>query len=152
MHLVLLAAVLAAIASGAQDDALLSNSEIAYTESGGLAGRVREARFVALARAVSVAYRPGDAGGQSVTQQGTLDAMLYVDLWREVLRIGVWEITSPARSRGMDLIEHQLWIRQDSKMHTIRWDDGAPMSGKIQQVSDLGRRLIAIAKDRANER
>ena len=152
MHVVLLAAVLAGIALGTQNDGLLSNSEIAYMESGGLAGRVREARFVALAGAVTVAYRSGDVRGQSVSQDGTLDAMLYVDLWREVLRIGTWEIASPGRSRGMDLVEHRLTIRQDNRMHTIRWDDGAPMSGELQQVWDLGQRLIATAKDRANER
>jgi hypothetical protein len=140
-------------ASDASQSAVLDDSEIAYVESGGIAGRVHEAHFKAAAGGVTVGYRSPDIRAPDGTPQaGTVDGEAYVALWRDVDRLNLWSVTSPPRSVGADLIQHELRIRSGKRSHLIRWDEGTAASTRIRDVAAWAQRVLAVAREYAANR
>lgn len=129
------------------DGSLLLSSEIAYAESGGIAGRVREARLVASNGKISVEYRPGNARLSDTPHSGTLDPARYLELWREADRLDLWTVESPKPTRGADLMLHSLRLERDGRTHEVRWDDGASGSRRVRDAAAFGRRVLDAARD-----
>ena len=135
----------------APTSAVLADSEIYYAESGGIAGRTREARFIADSGNVKVEYRGAEAEPTSTPLEGDLDPKEYVALWEEAERLRPRDIASPPRSRGMDLIEHALTIRSLTETHTIRWN-AEPTPETLRGVEALGQRLLNTAREVAQNK
>jgi hypothetical protein len=132
--------------SVAPEAAVLAGSELEYAESGGLAGRIHHARLVASGGRVDVEYRPAESR-QAGIQRGTLEASRYIELWREAERIGIWGMTSARRSRGADLMESELKVRLDSKTHSVRWQPEGSGPPALAGANELGRRILAAARE-----
>jgi hypothetical protein len=128
------------------DADVLAGSELEYTESGGFAGRVHQARLIATAGRVEVEYRPAESPRAGVLR-GTLEAARYTELWREAERIGIWTMSSPPKSRGADMMEYELRARLATKSHAVRWRPEAPAPDALAGAADLGRRILAAARD-----
>lgn len=127
------------------DAEVLSGSELYYSESGGIAGRVHEATLTATGGRVSVSYRPGTSGAAGAALSGTLPAARYLELWRESERIGAWSLPStPPPAGGADMIQHELRLRLGTQSHRVSWIEG---NSALQEASAFGRRLLDAARD-----
>ena len=135
----------------AEEAAVLANSEMEYTDSGGFAGRVHRARLVATAGRVTVEYRPAEPS-QMALLRGTLEPNRYMELWREAERIGVWTMSSPPKSPGADMIESELRVRLDARSHVVRWQPEAAVPASVAGAVELGRRILAVAGQLTQER
>ncbi len=127
------------------DAEVLSSSELHYSESGGIAGRVHEATLTAAGGRVSVSYRPDRSGVGDVPQSGTLPAPRYLELWREAERMDAWSLTSrrpPAG--GADMIQQELRLRLGTRSHSVSWVEG---SEALREASAFGRRILDAARD-----
>jgi hypothetical protein len=151
MRFVLACLILASAAAQPSTPDPLYDSDIYYMESGGLAGRVREARLTARGGTVTVEYRPGDAYPSAPAEKGTMEPARYLELWRRAEKADVWSIKPAGKSRGMDLVTHELEIRIEEKSHTIRWDDGQPESEPIRRAAGFGREVLSAARKAATE-
>jgi hypothetical protein len=128
------------------DAEVRAGSELEYTESGGFAGRVHQARPIATSGQVEVEYRPVEPSGSDVLR-GTLEDARYAELWREAERIGIWSMASPPRSRGADMMEYELRVRLATKSHALLWGIRATAPDGPAGAADLGRRILAAARD-----
>lgn len=133
------------------DAAVLADSEMEYTESGGFAGRVHQARLAARGGRVDVEYRPAESP-QAPVVRGTLEANRYTELWREAERIGIWTMTSAPKSSGADMIECELRVRLGTRSHAVRWQAGAPGTSSLARAAELGGRILAAAREVTLER
>ena len=127
------------------DAEVLSSSELHYSESGGIAGRVHEATLTATAGRVSVSYRPGSSGAAGAALSGTLPAPRYLELWRESERIGAWSLPSvPPPTGGADMMQHELGLRLGTRSYRVSWVEG---SETMREASAFGRRILEAARE-----
>jgi hypothetical protein len=127
----------------------LKDSEIRYSESGGIAGRVREARFTASDGKVIAEYGGPDLRAPQGLQAGNVENDAYVALWREAERLDLWAVTSPAPSKGADLVQSELTIRQGSRSKVIRWDETSASSDRLRDAAAWAQRVVAVAREHA---
>jgi hypothetical protein len=133
--------------------ALLNDSEIHYIESGGIAGRVHEARFQAADGRVTVQYRAPDLQSPGDMQAGTVDNDAYLALWREAERLDLWTLGSGRQSRGADLVQSELRLRQGKRTHEARWDqEHASSSERLRAAATWARQVLAVAREYAANR
>ena len=133
--------------------ALLNDSEIHYIESGGIAGRVHEARFKAANGRVTVEYRAPDLQFPEGLQAGTVDNDAYLALWREAERLDLWTLASGRPSRGADVVQSELRLLQGTRMHEARWDEEhASSSERLRTTASWARRVLAVAREYAANR
>jgi len=128
---------------------VLADSEIQYTASGGIAGRTQQAILRAENSRVEARYRPGDVRGSDAAQAGVVEPNAYLLLWRDLDRLNLWTIESAPRSRGADLIEHELRIRRGTRTHVIRWDDGLAPAGRLKDAAAFAQKVEGIAREYA---
>ena len=138
-------------ASQTVDPAVLTSSEMEYTESGGLMGRTQQVRYVAKGGRVEVEYRPAGRP-QDPVLRGMLEADRYMEFWREAERIGIWTMSTPPKSAGADMVESELRVRLPTKSHAVRWQIGAPGAPALTSAAELGRRMLAAAREVTLER
>lgn len=131
---------------------LLADSELYYAVSGGIAGRVREARLTAKTGQVTAEYRPGDRSAGALPLSGSLEPMRYVDLWREAEQVGIWTLTVPEKARGADLLQHELRVRASKRSHAVTWTEGAATSPAASAAALIGDRVLALAREVTTER
>ncbi len=127
------------------DADVLSSSELHYSESGGIAGRVHEATLTATGGRVSVSYRPDRSGPADVALSGTLPAPRYLELWREAERMDAWSLASNrGPAGGADMIQHELRLRLGTRSHRVSWVEGV---SAMRDASAFGRRILEAARD-----
>jgi hypothetical protein len=124
--------------------ALLASSEIAVVESGGIAGRVHSARFVAADGRVSVEYRPREVSAVAAPFTGAIEPEPFVALWRQLEKAGVWNVRSSAAGKGADLVQVELRIRSGDRAHVVRWDDAALQKKEFGDLAEAARRALAL--------
>jgi hypothetical protein len=129
--------------------ALLNDSEIQYVESGGIAGRLTEAHFKAADGKVTAGYRGPDLRAPEGMQVGNVENVAYLALWREADRLNLWTMQNPPKASGADLIESELRIRQGTRTHVIRWNEGSMSTNKMSDVAAWARRVLAVARENA---
>jgi hypothetical protein len=152
-RLIVMACIVGLLAGDRSQDDVLESSEMAYAESGGLAGRFHEARLIARAGTVTAEYRPPERDPAAVPLKGTVDPGPYRALWAEAEHINLWKIEPATKeTRGTDLVNCMLTVRLGTRAHTIRWTVGAPMPIAIQAASQLGVRVLATARASTIER
>jgi hypothetical protein len=137
------------VGAGAPPSESLKDSEIRYTESGGIAGRVREARFTARDGKVIAEYGGPDLRAPEGLQAGNVENDAYVALWREAERLDLWTLASPAASKGADLVQSELTIRQGSRSKVIRWDETAAASDRLRDAAAWAQRVLEVAREYA---
>jgi hypothetical protein len=129
--------------------ALTSGSEIAVTESGGIAGRVHSVRLTASSGQVAVEYRAREAPPSGPPFAGSLPTERYIALWRELEAGRIWDIKSAKRTSGADLISTEVRIRLGETSHVVRWDDGQELTTAIRRLSEVARRALAAGRETA---
>ena len=134
------------------DRDLLSDSELFYEVSGGLAGVVRTARLVAKAGEVSAEYASSEMRPGTGPQKGALEHSRYLELWEEAERAGIWSIRISGKATGADLIRHELSARAGDRRHTVSWSDGSGSSATIESAVRIGERILAVAREVTTER
>ena len=127
------------------DAEVLSSSELHYSESGGIAGRVHEATLTATGGRVSVSYRPDRSGFGDAVLSATLPAPRYLELWRETERIDAWSLPSARPPAGSaDMIQQELRLRLGTRSHRAIWTEG---SAAMREASAFGRRMLEAARE-----
>jgi hypothetical protein len=124
--------------------ALLASSEVAVVESGGIAGRVHSARFVAADGRVTVEYRPREVPLAAAPFTGAVDPEPYVALWRQLETARVWNVRSGAAGEGADLVQVELRIRVGDRAHVVRWDEAALQTKEFAGLAEAARRVLAL--------
>jgi hypothetical protein len=142
-----LVAALVPRAGGQANPAALADSELAYAENAGLAGRVREGRLIGRTEGVDVEYRPANAHPAAPPRTGKAVLERYAQLWREAERMDVWSVSSPPASRRPNQVRHELTLRWAERMHVLRWDDDAARDARIRDAAQLGRRILELARN-----
>jgi hypothetical protein len=132
--------------------ALLADSEISVTESGGIAGRVHAVRLVASAGRVDVEHRSREAPPSAPPLTGSLEVDRYVALWRELEAAGIWQIRSPKPTRGADLIQTEVRVRLGEASHVVNWDDAGVLAPDVRTVAEIARRALAAGRGTASAR
>ena len=127
--------------------AVLAGSEIAVVESGGIAGRIHSARFVAADGRIQVEYRAREVRGGAPAFTGTIDPERYVDLWRQFEAAGMWSVASAAPTRGADLIQVEVRLRLGDAVHVVRWDEGNEQTKEVRELGEIGRRALTLGRD-----
>ncbi len=129
------------------DTTLLADSEIHYVESGGFAGRTREAQLAGSNGRVTARYRPDDVRGTVVLMEGAVESARYLELWREADRLDLWTLSSMPKSKGADMVQYEFRIRLGTRSHVIRWDDGTTLSSRLRDVAAFGQRVLSLARE-----
>jgi hypothetical protein len=129
--------------------ALLSGSEISVVESGGIAGRVHAVRLVAADGRVDVEYRAREAPVSAPPFAGTLERDRYVALWRQLEAARVWDIQSPAPTRGADLVHFEVRIRLGESARVVRWNEVGEHTLEIRNLAEIAHRLLAVGRETA---
>jgi len=124
--------------------AVLSSSEIAVVESGGIAGRIHSARFVAADGRVSVEYRPREVSAAVAPFTGAIESERYVALWRQLESAGVWNVRSGVAGKGADLVQVELRIRLGDRAHVVRWDESAPQTKEFRDLAEAARGVLTV--------
>jgi len=124
--------------------AVLSSSEIAVVESGGIAGRIHSTRFVAADGRVSIEYRPRDVPATAAPFTGAIEPERYVELWRQLESAGVWNVRSGAAGKGADLVQVEVRIRIGDRSHIVRWDESALQTKEFRDLAAAARRALAL--------
>jgi hypothetical protein len=124
--------------------AVLSSSEVSVVESGGIAGRIHSARFVAADGHVSVEYRPREVPVTAAPFTGTLEPEPYVALWRQLESAGVWNVRSGAAGKGADLVQVEVRIRIGDRAHVVRWDESSLQTKEFRDLAEAARRVLAL--------
>src|SRR5262245_47173522 len=73
--------------------ALLSDSELVYEVSGGIAGVVRTAKLAAKEGKVAAEYFERNKARET----GTREPSAYIELWKEAERGGIWTLEIPGK-------------------------------------------------------
>lgn len=136
----------------ASDAALLAGSEISITESGGIAGRVQSVRLIASSGQVSVEYRAREVPASTPAFTGALAAERYIALWRDLDAANVWEVQSPKRTAGADLILTEFRVRVGESSRLVSWDDGGALTPEIRRLAEVARRALAAGRESALSR
>jgi hypothetical protein len=139
----------AASAQTRQDSAaaLLSRSEISVVEGGGITGRVHSVRLAAADGRVGVEYRPRETPATTPAFAGTLEPERYVALWRQLETARVWDIRSPAPTRGADLVSVEVRVRLGESTHVVRWDEAGQQTPEMKELAEIARRLLAVGRE-----
>ena len=132
------------------EKAILSDSEISYSESGGFAGRTRETRLIASRGVVTAEFRPAGSASTTPMLTTSVERDQYLALWEEAERIGIWTLVSPKKTPGADLVESELRVRLGLKSRVIRWNDGGGTA--LRDAGLLGQRIFGAAQRATSER
>ena len=125
---------------------MLARSEMEYTESGGLAGRIHRARLIAIGGRVNVEYLPGESRDAQVLR-GVLDADgIHGTLARGRANRRL-EDEVGAEVAWCRLIESELRVRLDAASHVVRWQLEASLPAGVAGAAELGRRMLAMARE-----
>jgi hypothetical protein len=128
---------------------LLSDSELVYELSGGIAGIVRSARLVAKGGQVTAEYASNDEPHLVVPQKGPLEPARYLALWKEAERAGLWTLEVPEKTKGADQFQHALRARVGERRHSVSWIDGDGGTTSERNAVLIGERILALARDAA---
>ena len=126
---------------------MLARSEMEYTESGGLAGRIHRARLIAIGGRVNVEYLPGESRDAQVLR-GVLDAnRLHGTLARGRANRRLEDEVGAEVARWLDMIESELRVRLDAASHVVRWQLEASLPAGVAGAAELGRRMLVMARE-----
>jgi len=123
---------------------VLSSSEVVVVESGGIAGRIHSARFVAADGRVSVDYHPREVPAAAAPFIGAIEPERYVALWRQLEAARVWAVRSGAAGKGADLVQVEVRIRIGDRAHVVRWDESALQTTEFRDLAEAARRVLAL--------
>jgi hypothetical protein len=128
---------------------LLSDSELVYESSGGIAGVVRSAKLVARAGQVTAEYSAKEGRSIVGPQNGPLEPSAYLELWREAERLQIWTLEVPAKAKGADEMQHEMRVRVGERRHAVSWSGSDRPSPSEQNAVLIGQRILALARDAA---
>ena len=127
---------------------LLSDSELVYEMSGGIAGVVRSAKLVARGGQVSAEYAGDEIPGGG-PNTGPLERAPYLELWKEAERAGIWTFHVPPKEKGADLFQHEIRVRVGARRHSITWTEGDGTTSEERNAMSISERILALARDAA---
>jgi hypothetical protein len=131
---------------------LLSDSELVYEVSGGIAGVVRSAKLVARGGQVTAEYTASDERPPIGPQKGPVEPQSYLALWRDAERAGIWTLEVPGKAKGADEMQHELRARVGERRHSLSWIDGDDSTPSGRNAVLIGERILALAREAAAER
>jgi hypothetical protein len=112
----------APMSSSASDRAaILADSEVRYTESGGVAGNMTTAVLKAGNGSTNVEYLPPQSRPATPVLTGTLTDAEYLELWKTLDSARVWSLKPAQKPAYPDMIRHELVVRIGTRSHQIVW-------------------------------
>jgi hypothetical protein len=126
---------------------VLSGSEISVVESGGLAGRIHSARFVAADGRIQVEYRAPEVRAAAAPFTGTIEPERYLALWRQLEAARVWNMRSAPPSRGADLVHVEVRLRLDKTAHVVRWDEASEQTKDGRELAQIAQKALAVGRE-----
>jgi hypothetical protein len=133
--------------SGLEASALLADSAIRVESSGGFAGFVSGASFVAKDGVVSVEYRPAFGRATTEPRTATVTPDVYLSLWKDVAASGLHALPSSGEpdSRGADRIRNVFEVRRGASTTTLIWMD-AEAPARPPELPALVETVVGTAR------
>lgn len=109
--------------------AILGDSEIRFTEAGGIAGYLTTVEMRGRQGEATVDYRPPRSRVSTPPHSGTLTAAEYLALWKQLDEAQVWTLAAKQRGAASDQIQSELRVRVGARTHTVIWLEGDASDG-----------------------